>query len=89
MVLSAEQKTGVIEKFRVHAQDSGSTRVQVALITARINDMQQHFERHPKDHLSRHGLLKLVGQRKRLLGYLRGEDVQQYRSLIEELNIRK
>ena len=89
MALSQQQKQDVIGKFATHQKDSGSARVQVALITSRVNDLQAHFEKNPKDFHSRRGLLKLVGRRKRLLEYVRREDIQEYRKLIEELGLRK
>ena len=69
--------------------DTGSPEVQVALLTARINDLQNHFKANPKDHHSRRGLLKMVGQRRNLLAYLKGKDIERYRTLIEQLGLRK
>ncbi len=89
MSLSAETKAEVVTKFRRHGRDTGSAAVQIALITARLNQLQSHFETHKKDHHSRRGLLKLVGQRRSLLDYVRAQDVQAYRDLIQELGIRK
>ena len=89
MALTQTAKSDLVSKFALHQKDSGSSRVQVALITARVNDLQGHFEKNPKDHHSRRGLLKLVGQRRRLLDYIRRQDVQEYRRLIEELGLRK
>lgn len=89
MALSVEQRADIIKTHARHANDSGSAEVQVALITARLNDLQAHFETHKKDHHSRRGLLKLVGQRRRLLDYVKNKDVQGYRALIQELGIRK
>lgn len=89
MSLSVEQRAEVIEKFGADSKDTGSARVQVALLTARLNYLQDHFRAHKKDHHSRRGLLKLVGRRRRLLEYIKGRDVQEYRSLIQELGIRK
>jgi len=82
-------KQGAIEKFRSHDSDTGSTSVQIALLTTRINELQEHFSLHPKDHASRLGLLKMVGRRRRLLRYLQRKDVESYRSLIKELGLRK
>lgn len=89
MSLSAEAKAEVVTKFRTHDRDTGSAAVQIALITTRLNQLQSHFETHKKDHHSRRGLLKLVGQRRSLLDYVKDRDVQAYRSLIQELGIRK
>jgi len=81
-------KQPVIEKHRQHGEDTGSTRVQIALLTERINGLTDHFKTHPKDHHSRHGLLKMVGTRRRLLHYLRSRDLSAYRSLVNELGLR-
>ena len=81
-------KQAVIEKYRLHENDRGSAPVQVALLTARINDLTEHFRAHPKDHHGRRGLLQMVGQRRRLLDYLRRTDVERYRELIAELGLR-
>lgn len=78
----------VIKKFQLHENDRGSARVQVAILTARINHLTDHFRTHHKDHHSRRGLLKMVGQRRRLLDYLRRTDLEQYRALIAELGLR-
>lgn len=78
----------VIRNYQLHENDRGSTRVQVALLTARINYLTDHFRKHHKDHHSRRGLLKMVGQRRRLLDYLRRTDLEQYRALISELGLR-
>lgn len=88
MALTKEQKDKVIEKFRKHEGDSGSPEVQIALITERLNTLSDHFKMHGKDHHSRRGLLKMVGQRKRLLAYLKKKDLEGYRALIKELGIR-
>jgi small subunit ribosomal protein S15 len=82
-------KQAVVAKHQAHPTDSGSAKVQVALLTERINSLTEHFRTHLKDHHSRRGLLKLVGQRRRLLDYLKGKDVEKYRSTIERLGIRK
>ena len=84
----AVDKQAVIEKYRMHENDRGSAPVQVALLTARINDLTEHFRAHPKDHHGRRGLLQMVGQRRRLLDYLRRTDVERYRELIAELGLR-
>ena len=84
----AVDKQAVIEKYRLHESDRGSAPVQIALLTARINDLTEHFRAHPKDHHGRRGLLQMVGQRRRLLDYLRRTDVERYRELIAELGLR-
>ena len=89
MAQSTEMKQQVIGDYRLHEQDSGSPEVQVALLTHRITELTEHFKTHIKDHHSRRGLLKLVGRRRRLLDYLKGQDVERYRSTIERLGIRK
>ena len=81
-------KEEIIEKYRLHESDRGSAPVQVALLTARINDLRAHFDNHKKDHHSRQGLLKMVGRRRRLLEYVKREDVEQYRALIKDLGLR-
>ena len=81
-------KPAVMEKHRQHETDTGSTRVQVALLTERINSLTEHFRTHPKDHHSRQGLLKMVGTRRRLLTYLKRSDLPTYRTLIDELGLR-
>ena len=88
-MLRKDEKTAVIEANRTHETDTGSPEVQVALLTARINDLQNHFKANPKDHHSRRGLLKMVGQRRNLLAYLKGKDIERYRTLIEQLGLRK
>lgn len=84
----AVDRDAVIQKYRIHETDRGSTRVQIALLTARINDLTDHFRAHKKDHHSRRGLLKMVGQRRRLLDYLRRNDLEGYRALIADLGLR-
>jgi small subunit ribosomal protein S15 len=84
-----QQKDRIIGDFRQHDTDTGSTDVQVALLTHRINELTEHFKTHTKDHHGRRGLLKMVGQRRRLLDYLKRTDVERYRQLIERLGIRK
>jgi small subunit ribosomal protein S15 len=83
------KKPGVVEKFRTHPTDTGSPEVQVALLTTRIVYLTEHFKTHKKDHAGRRGLLKLVGQRRRLLEYLKSKDSNRYRKLIDGLGIRK
>jgi small subunit ribosomal protein S15 len=87
--LTAERKREIIEQFGEDAQDTGSTRVQVALLTERINHLTEHLREHSKDHHSRRGLLMLVGQRRRLLRYLESSDLEGYRALIKELGLRR
>ena len=89
MAQSTEMKQRVIQDYRLHEHDSGSPEVQVALLTHRITELTDHFKTHIKDHHSRRGLLKLVGRRRRLLDYLKGQDVERYRATIERLGIRK
>ena len=89
MGTSEQHKQNVVEQFRVHQTDTGSPEVQVALLSQRIDHLTEHFKLHVKDHHSRRGLLKLVGQRRRLLDYLRDHDVARYESLIQRLGIRK
>jgi small subunit ribosomal protein S15 len=89
MGVAPQQKQGVIEQFRVHQSDTGSPEVQVPLLSQRIEYLTQHFKIHAKDHHSRRGLLKLVGQRRRLLDYLKKSDFERYQVLIQRLGIRK
>ncbi len=89
MPLNVEQKKEIIGKFNTHATDTGSPEVQIALLSSRISYLTDHFKIHKKDHHSRRGLLKLVGQRRRLLNYLKGKNVDRYRTVIQELGIRK
>lgn len=84
----AIDKTAVVEKYRTHESDTGSARVQIALLTDRINYLTDHFRQHPKDHHGRRGLLKMVGTRRRLLNYLKQTDLEGYRALIDELGLR-
>ena len=83
------KKTSIIEKSRRHETDTGSPEVQVAILTERINHLNEHLKIHKKDHHSRRGLLKMVGQRRSLLNYLKRRDIDRYRSIIEELNLRR
>jgi len=89
MALLPEQTSELIAKHRRSDADTGSTEVQVALLSTRIKQLTEHFKIHTHDHASRRGLLKLVGQRRRLLNYLKGQDIGRYRSLLAELGIRK
>jgi small subunit ribosomal protein S15 len=89
MGITEQQKQGQVEQFRVHQTDTGSPEVQVALLSQRIEHLTEHFKVHVKDHHSRRGLLKMVGQRRRLLDYLRKNNFERYQSLIQRLGIRK
>ena len=88
-MLTNETKSDIISDNKLHAKDSGSPEVQIALITSRINYLSKHFEDHKQDHHSKRGLLKLVGRRKRLLAYLKKQDPQRYEKLIKKLKLRK
>ena len=89
MTLTAEAKREIVDRHGKDASDTGSTEVQVALLTARINDLTEHLREHRKDHHSRRGLLMLVGKRRRLLQYLQRTDIDRYRALIGELGLRR
>ncbi|HLI33468.1 MAG TPA: 30S ribosomal protein S15 [Terriglobia bacterium] len=89
MPLTAEKKTTLIEGFRVHSKDTGSPEVQIALLSERISYLNEHFRAHRKDHSSRRGLMIMVGKRKRLLDYLRRQNPESYKQVIERLGIRK
>jgi small subunit ribosomal protein S15 len=89
MALATEKKTELVESYRVHANDTGSPEVQVALLTERINGLTEHFKSHKKDHHSRRGLLMMVSSRKSLLEYLRRKDEDRYKNLIKRLGLRK
>jgi small subunit ribosomal protein S15 len=89
VALTKDSKTSLIDNYRTHETDTGSPEVQVAILSERITYLTEHFKTHAKDHHSRRGLLKLVGQRRRLLDYLKSKDVQRYADLIKRLNIRK
>jgi small subunit ribosomal protein S15 len=82
------EKEDIIKKYQVHPTDRGSTPVQIAVLTARINYLTDHFRAHKKDHHSRQGLLKMIGRRRRLLDYLRRRDVERYREIIKDLGLR-
>ncbi len=88
-MLETEKKQVIINEYKKHESDTGSPEVQIAIITARINYLTEHFKTHKKDHHSRRGLLKLVGQRRRLLDYLKGKEVVRYKTVIERLGIRR
>jgi small subunit ribosomal protein S15 len=89
MSLTAEKKKEISARFGKGENDTGSTEVQIALLTERINSLGDHFRAHPKDHHSRRGLLKMVGTRRRLLDYLKRTDLEEYRRLLDALNLRK
>ena len=89
MALAAERKSEVVQKFARKAGDTGSPEVQIALLSERITYLTEHFKAHAKDHHSRRGLLKMVSQRRRLLDYLKGKDLERYRKLVSALNLRK
>ena len=89
MALKAEEKQRIIAEYATHEGDTGSPEVQVALLSARIKELTEHFRSHPHDHHSRRGLMLLIGQRKRLLADLAEEDIQRYRSLIARLGLRR
>jgi small subunit ribosomal protein S15 len=89
MALNVEQKKIIIEDYKVHESDTGSPEVQVAILTKRINDLTEHFKVHTKDYHSRRGLMVMVGQRRRLLDYLKSKDKARYATLIERLGLRR
>jgi len=88
-VLDVEKRKGIIDNYRLHEKDTGSPEVQIALLSARIEYLTEHFKTHKKDHHSRRGLLKLVSQRRRLLDYVKSKDVERYRAVIQRLGLRK
>jgi len=88
-VLTLERRKELIADYRLHEKDTGSPEVQIALLSARIEYLTEHFKAHKKDHHSRRGLLKLVGQRRRLLNYIKEDDVERYRNIIKSLGLRK
>ena len=87
--MTKEEKLEIVTKYGKNEKDSGTLEVQIALLTKRINDLTEHFDKHAKDHHSRRGLLMMVGKRRRLLDYLIKKDIERYRTIIKELNIRK
>jgi len=89
VALAVEQKKVLIDKFKLHDTDTGSPEIQIALLSQRIGHLNEHFKIHRKDHHSRRGLLKMVGQRRRLLTYLKDKDIRRYRAVIEALGLRK
>ena len=88
-MITKEQKAEIIAKYGNGEGDTGSPEVQVAILTARINDLNEHFKAHPHDHHSRRGLLKMVGQRRNMLAYLKGKDIKRYREIVKQLGLRK
>jgi len=88
-VLATDKKQEIINSFKKHDSDTGSPEVQIAILTERITYLTEHFKIHKKDHHSRRGLLKLVGQRRRLLDYLKGKELDRYKTVIERLGIRR
>ncbi len=89
MNLTKEEKLEIVKKYGNNDTDSGKAEVQVALLTARINKLTSHFAEHKKDHASRRGLMQMVGKRRRLLGYLASKDIERYRAIIKDLELRK
>jgi small subunit ribosomal protein S15 len=87
--MSAEQKQAIVAEYARGENDTGSPEVQVALLTARINELTEHFKEHKQDHHSRQGLVRMVNSRRKLLDYLKGKDVERYRSLIQRLGLRR
>ena len=87
--MTQAEKQAIMKEYATHEGDTGSPEVQIAVLTKRINDLTEHLKEHHKDHHSRRGLLKMVGQRRGLLDYLKGKDIERYRTLIEKLGIRK
>ncbi len=87
--MNKDQKNNIIDSYKVHESDTGSSEVQIALLTERINHLNEHLKIHKKDHHSRRGLLKMVGKRRNLLNYLRNQDIEKYRDIIQKLNLRK
>ena len=87
--MTKEEKQAIMAKYAIHEGDTGSPEVQIAVLTKRINDLNEHFKANPKDHHSRRGLLKMVGHRRNLLAYLQKVDIERYRKIIAELGIRK
>ena len=89
MALTTEKKKGIIEDYKVHEKDTGSPEVQIAILTSRISHLTEHLKTHKGDHHTRRGLMKLIGKRRRLLDYVRENDVERYRSIIAKLGIRR
>ena len=88
-MISKEKKTDIIKQYATGANDTGSPEVQIAVLTARINELTDHLKQHPKDNHSRRGMLKMIGKRRGLLRYLQDNDIERYRAIIEKLGIRK
>jgi small subunit ribosomal protein S15 len=88
-MLSKDRKTEIIDRFKKHDVDTGSPEVQIGILTERINVLTEHLKTHNKDHHSRRGLLKMVGHRRRLLGYLQKQDVERYRTVVKDLGLRR
>jgi small subunit ribosomal protein S15 len=88
-MLSKDRKTEIIDRFKKHDVDTGSPEVQIGILTERINVLTEHLKTHSKDHHSRRGLLKMVGHRRRLLGYLQSQDVERYRTVVKDLGLRR
>ncbi|QEK12227.1 30S ribosomal protein S15 [Crassaminicella thermophila] len=89
MSINKEVKQSVINEYKMHENDTGSPEVQIAILTTRINELNEHLKVHKKDHHSRRGLLKMVGKRRNLLNYLKNKDIERYRSIIQKLGLRK
>ena len=88
-MLTPDKKQSIIAKYKLHENDTGSPEVQIAILTERINYLTEHLKEHKKDHHSRRGLLKMVGQRRGMLNYLKEKDIERYRTIIEQLKLRK
>ena len=88
-MITKEQKAEIVAKYGNGDGDTGSPEVQIAILTARINDLNEHFKVHTHDHHSRRGLLKMVGQRRNMLAYLKGKDIERYRAIVQKLGLRK
>ena len=88
MTLPKDEKTNLISEFKIHDSDTGSPEVQIAILSRRITDLTEHLKEHKKDHHSRRGLLKMVGQRRRLLAYLKESDIERYRDVVKKLGLR-
>ena len=84
-----EEKTAIMKEFAIHEGDTGSPEVQIAILTSRINTLTEHLKNNPKDHHSRRGMFKMIGNRRNLLGYLQKKDVERYRAIVEKLGLRK
>lgn len=88
MALPKEEKSSLIDEYKLHEKDTGSPEVQIAILSRRIADLTEHLQEHKKDHHSRRGLLKMVGQRRRMLNYLKDNDLERYRSVVKKLGLR-